>query len=692
MVQIFRGYVQTKDKKPIQKFKGIDNLPTLEEVEKYDEYAGILNNDFTVMDVDDSIEAEKTYQLVCDLDLNCRVTNTSRGKHFIFKKNKYASKGNTHQLNALGFTIDIRTGVNQYIVVKKDGKVREIVRDFDESKPITEYPKFFAPIDSKNTFTGMGDGDGRNGKLFGHIATLSRCGFTRDEVIDICHYINSYAFSEPLSDTEMKSICRSESFDNLNISSVAEEFGVIREYKPSNYSDLAMAELFSHHYKDELRYNPGTDWLVWNGKVWEMSELKAQKKYIEFLKKVLSEAQKEVKAAYGGFEPDKEKIAKAQAFYNFVVRMSDSGKISSVLKIARSYLEIDIKKLDANPFDLNTPDGIVDLRSGLIRDHDSKAFCTKITDCSPNDKGDHMWKELLNTVTVNNQEYIDFLQVACGASVVGKVYNEALMIAYGDGHNGKSTLFNTIFNVLGDYSGKIPAEALTTRGGNTKVSLAELFGKRFVLASETEEGQKLSNQMLKQIASTDAITAERKYKDPFVFQPSHTALLYTNFLPALGSLDNGTKRRIIICPFNATITKPQKDFAEKLLEVAGGSVMTWLIEGAKKFIALRYTLPSCSVCEVAKTEYVHENDWLNRFISDCCNVGDLEQQAGGVLYKAYKQWCQDVGEYPKRNRDFANALESRGYTKKITKKCSIWHGLSLAPDRVVGRTLEEDFI
>ena len=209
-----------------------------------------------------------------------------------------------------------------------------------------------------------------------------------------------------------------------------------------------MAELFSHHYKDELRYNPGTDWLVWNGKVWEMSELKAQKKYFEFLKKVLSEAQKEVKAAYGGFEPDKEKIAKAQAFYNFVVRMSDSGKISSVLKIARSYLEIDIKKLDANPFDLNTPDGIVDLRSGLIRDHDSKAFCTKITDYSPNNKGDHMWKELLDTVTVNNQEYIDFLQVACGASVVGKVYNEALMIAYGDGHNGISTLFNTILNVL----------------------------------------------------------------------------------------------------------------------------------------------------------------------------------------------------------------------------------------------------
>ena len=139
-------------------------------------------------------------------------------------------------------------------------------------------------------------------------------------------------------------------------------------------------------------------------------------------------------------------------------------------------------------------------------------------------------------------------------------------------------------------------------------------------------------------------------------------------------------------------TMSVKDFAEKLLNEAGGSVLSWLIEGARKFISSRYILPHCSVCEVAKNEYVHENDWLNRFINDCCNTGDLEQQAGGVLYKAYKQWCQDVGEYPKRNRDFASALESKGYSKKITKKNAMWLGLSLASDRVVGRTVDDDFI
>ena len=130
--------------------------------------------------------------------------------------------------------------------------------------------------------------------------------------------------------------------------------------------------------------------------------------------------------------------------------------------------------------------------------------------------------------------------------LIGKVFNESLIIAQGGGANGKSAMFNVISKIISDYAGKIPAECLTTKARNIKVDLATLLGKRFVLASETGEGQRLSNQMLKQIASTDVITAERKYHDPFTFEPSHNALLYTNFLPALGSLDNGTKRRIIV--------------------------------------------------------------------------------------------------------------------------------------------------
>lgn len=697
MINIFRGYVRTNDKKPIQKFKGVEELPSLDEVSKYDEYAGILNDEYCVMDIDDAIEANKAYEFVKHLNLNCKVVNTSRGKHFIFKKNPdLALKGTTKNINALGFTFDIRIGVNQYIVVKYKGVVREVIQEFDESRAIDVYPRFFAPISSTNVFTSMGEGDGRNGKLFGHIAVLNRCGFSKKEIIDICHWINEFVFDEPLDEKEMKSITRDESFDNLVTFKVEDEFSIDEgentSFKPTNYSDVAMAKLFANSYKDEVRYNKGTDWLVWNGKVWEMSELKAQRKYIEFLEKVLKTAQNGLSKAYKGFNPSKEEIAKAQAFYNYVIKMSDAGKISAVLKIARSFLEVDVSELDANPFELNTPVGIIDLKTGETKDHDPASFCTKITNASPTEDGENMWVELLNKVTGNDQEYIDYLQVICGVIAIGKVYNEAMVIAYGGGHNGKSTLFNTIYKVLGDYSGKIPADALTTKMKSAKVELAELFGKRFVLASETEEGQKLSNQMLKQIASTDAITGERKYHDPFVFEPTHTALLYTNFLPRLTTLDNGTKRRIIVCPFNQTIENPRKDFAEKLYERSKGAILRWIVMGAKRFYESNYVLPSCKTVEGSKKEYIEDNDWMATFLEECTIIGELESQAGGVLYKAYRQWCEDSGIYPRNNKEFAHSLINAGFSVKKTKKCNVWKGLSLDPTRTKGRTLDTEFL
>ena len=186
--------------------------------------------------------------------------------------------------------------------------------------------------------------------------------------------------------------------------------------------------------------------------------------------------------------------------------------------------------------------------------------------------------------------------------------------------------------------------------------------------------------MLKQIASTDAITGEKKYKDPIVFEPSHTVLLYTNFLPKIGSLDEGTKRRIIICPFNAVIANPQKDYAEQLIKDSGGAILKWLIEGAKDFIDAGYKLPEVEVVTLAKKEYISENDWIQRFINDCCIVGELEKQAVGVLYKAYQIWAKENGEFPKRNSDFSQALNMAGFPTKRTPKHVECSGLSLDPE------------
>lgn len=703
MINPFRGYVKTKNKQPCQKFGNGEKLLTLEEVSECEEYAGILNGEFTVKDVDDGSEAERVYALVCDLDLNCRIYKTTRGLHFMFKASEYCTKGVVKATDALGFSFDVRTGKNMYVVLKKKGALREIIRDFDESKPLTPYPKFFAPVRNSAKFTDMGEGDGRNGALFKHSALLLRSGFTPTEVKTILYQINRYAFAEPLSEDEMQKITRRDALENYAPDSVEEEFGI--PLKPKSYNDTSMAELFVREYQGEVRYNPSTGWLVWNGRKWEVSELKAQQRYIEFAKKALECAKVSVKNAYaslgddaldkGEKEAEKENetlVKEALAFHKFANKMCDGSKINAVMGVAKSYLELPIENLDASPFDLNTPGGIIDLKTGIVYSHKPDAFCTKMTSVSPSVCGKEMWDECLDMVAQGDAEFKAFLQTAAGAIAIGKVYHEALIIAFGDGANGKSTVFNTIYEVLGDYAGKIPAEALTTRAKNAKVDLAELLGKRFILASETEEGQRLSTSMLKQIASVDSITGEKKYHDPFTFTPTHTTVLYTNHLPRVGSNDKGTWRRLVIAPFQANIKNPKTNYGEELLEKASGAVLQWIIDGAKMFIAGGYKLPRSKMVEDAIGKYREENDWLSAFLEECCIVGEMEKCPGGALYKAYRAWATETGEYVRRNRDFAEALRVAGFEVKKGKQGNTWLGLSLSPNRSVGTTAEEDFL
>jgi len=704
MINPFRGYVKTNKKQPCQKFGNGEPLLTFDQVKDLDEYAGILNGEFTVKDVDDGDEAQRLYRLVCDLNLNCRVYKTTRGLHFMFKSSEHCKKGSTGARDAYGFGFDVRMGKNMYIVLKNGGKEREMLRDFDESRPIDEIPKSFSQVKGAEKFTGMGDGDGRNGALFKHSALLLRSGFTPAEVKTILYQINRYAFDDPLSEEEMRLITRKDALeDYIKRSTAEDDFG--NPLRPKSQNDTGMADLFVSEYKGEVRYNRAIGWLVWNGQQWECNDLKAQHCYMEFIKRVLEFAKKAVKDAYANMSDDAmekgkgkagkdndEAVKEALQYFKFINKMCDYSKITAVLNCSKSKLEIDIADLDANAFELNTPNGIIDLKTGITYAHRPDAFCTKMTNASPSNDGDALWQECLDSATQDDAEFKEYLQFVAGGMVIGKVYAESMFIAYGDGANGKSTVFNTIFEVLGGYAGKIPAESLTTKAKNAKVDLAEMLGKRFVLASETEEGQRLSTSMLKQIASVDEITAEKKYHDPFTFTPTHSIVLYTNHLPRVGSNDKGTWRRLIVLPFNAVIKNPQPNFAEKLIRESSGAVLRWAIEGAKKFIENDFKLPACKATESAIADYREANDWCSTFLDECCIIGPHEKSAGGALYKAYRAWASETGEYLRNNRDFAETLRRAGFTSKRTNKGIEWSGLSLSADRPGGTTPEEDFL
>ena len=375
----------------------------------------------------------------------------------------------------------------------------------------------------------------------------------------------------------------------------------------------------------------------------------------------------------------------AVSYKAFVMKRRDMKYVTSALQAAKPMLLRSIQEFDTQEYLLNTPTATYDLRLGIsgARDHSPEDLITKMTTVAPSDEGMELWLSSVESFFCGDQELMDYVQQTVGLAAIGKVYQEALIIAYGEGSNGKSTFWNAIAKVLGSYSGSISADALTVGcKRNVKPEMAELKGKRLVIAAELEEGMRLNTSIVKQLCSTDEISAEKKYKDPFKYTPTHTLVLYTNHLPRVGANDDGTWRRLILIPFNAKIQGKSdiKNYADYLVRNAGGAILTWIIEGAQKAIHNNFKLTVPPVVLDAIAQYRDNNDWLSIFLEDCCEVDRAYTQKSGELYQEYRAYCQRNGEYARSTTDFYAGLEKAGFIRRKTKAGMVISGIQLKSD------------
>ena len=519
----------------------------------------------------------------------------------------------------------------------------------------------------------------------------------------------------PLEQSELDSIWRSAQRFYGKVAAQEgyippEQYNQDLQLKPSDYSDVGQATVLAREYEGKLRYSPSTDFLVYNGRFWEESKPKAQAVAQELTTRQLEEAETEIKKATdemmknGAWEllasmgPKKaamafsseqarsfQKYENATTYRNYAIKRRDSKYITAALKEAHPMVEIDQRQLDADEFLLNTPSATYDLRIGLpsAHEHTPADFITKQATVDPSDDGMDIWQDALETFFCADNELIDYVQEIAGLSAIGKVCVEGLIIAYGEGRNGKSTFWNTLSRVLGTYSGNMSADTLTVGcKRNVKPELAEAKGKRIIIAAELEEGMRLNTSNVKQLCSTDEIYAEKKYKDPFSFVPSHTLVLYTNHLPKVGAIDAGTWRRLIVIPFNAKIegSSDIKNYADYLFNKAGGAILKWILTGAKRVIEKDYHIVKPAVVEAAIQKYKDNNDWLSQFLDECCEVGSGLNAKSGEVYNAYRSYCMQVGDYIRSTTDFYTALECAGFERKRSKSARLLFGLQLKSD------------
>lgn len=480
--------------------------------------------------------------------------------------------------------------------------------------------------------------------------------------------------------------------------------------RPSDYSDIGQAKVLASTYKGELVYTDSTDYMRFDGTHWAESRQLAVGACEDFLDSQLEEANLAVEKAKqalldagvakeeisaGGKTLEKAIDAQSEkafaeycfalSYKAFVMKRRDMKYITSALQAAKPMLLRNIREFDTQEYYLNTPVATYDLRLGMsgAHEHTPEDLITKITSVAPSNENMELWLETVNNLFCGDADLIDYVQQTVGLAAIGKVYQEALIIAYGEGSNGKSTFWNTISKVLGSYSGAISADALTVGcKRNVKPEMAELKGKRLVIAAELEEGMRLNTSIVKQLCSTDEISAEKKYKDPFKYEPTHSLVLYTNHLPRVGANDDGTWRRLIIIPFNAKIqrTSDIKNYSDYLVKNAGGAILTWIIEGAKKAIENNCKLKAPKVVLDAIEQYRSNNDWLSIFIEDCCEVDRTFTQKSGELYQEYRSYCSRNGEYARSTTDFYSALDTAGFVRHKNKKGMFVYGLCLKSD------------
>ena len=474
---------------------------------------------------------------------------------------------------------------------------------------------------------------------------------------------------------------------------------------PEDFSDVGQAIVLSREYMDRLRFSPAADYIVFNGSFWEESQPNAQGIAQELTARQLEEAETEIqrcmkemsdngawamlaamgaKKAMAAFSEAQrrsfEKYERAETYRKYAIKRRDTKYISAALKEARPMIQIEQRVLDADEFLLNLPSGTCDLRTGAVREHNAQDYITKQTAVDPSGDGMDVWEDALQTFFQGDADLIRYVQEIVRLAAIGKVYIEALVIAYGEGRNGKSTFWNTIARVLGTYSGNMSADTLTVGcKRNVKPELAEAKGKRMIIAAELEEGMRLNTSNVKQLCSTDEIYAEKKYKAPFSYVPTHTLVLYTNHLPRVGAIDQGTWRRLIVIPFNAKIEGKAdiKNYADFLFKMAGGAVLQWIIEGAKRVIASDYKIAQPRVVQDAIQKYKENNDWLSHFLEDCCEIDPSYEAKSGEVYNTYRSYCNQMGEYARSTTDFYTAIEAADFTRHKTKKGMLIRGFRL---------------
>ena len=604
MVVLHKGYVRTRNKKCMQKFKDRSDLMTLDQARELDEFAGILSEDVVLVDFDNEIHAKIALDIIKEQKLNCAVVKTTRGIHAYFKCNGYTQTCRTHTNLACGLQADIKLGSrNSYAICKFNGVEREVIYKTDT---LDEIPNCFIPIKSDVDFVNMGHGDGRNQALYNHILILQSYGLSKNEIREILEITNNFVFESPLSDSELETIGRDEAFrEDTFFEGTSFAFDKFSRFLISECNIIKLnGQLYV--YKDGVYVQGGT--------------------FIE--------------AAMIKFIPRLTKSRRTEILEYITLVMTDEATPAPSNLIAFKNGIYDIAKDEMLPFD---PKHII--TNKIEFDYNPKAKSELV-------------KSTMKKISCNNDDIIMLLYEVAGYCLFRKSELGKSFILTGKGANGKSTYLDMIRTMLGSPN----TSALDLSELCSEFKNSTIVGKLANIGDDISGDFIPDVSVFKKLCTGEVLTFNEKFKDPYQASSYAKLLFSANSVPRMGKTKDSyaIKRRVVLVPFKARFTKADPDYRPFIkYELREPENIEYFIKMAiegLKCVLENNEFTTCDVIEQEMEAYEIENNSVLSFIDN----GDvkIENESVGEVYLSYSVYCRESN---------LQAMSKIAFSKEIQK-------------------------
>ena len=611
-MELFKGYVPTKDKKCLKKFKNATDLKNYRQVKNLPEFAGILAEDVILIDVDDYDQSEIMMNMVEELQLRCRVYETSRGKHFLFKNGDVESN-KIHTKLACGLEADIKLGTrNSYSILKFNGKERKIIYDIFEDEEYETVPKYFTPIKTNLDFLNMEAGDGRNQSLFNYILTLQSNDFSVDEARTTIELINKFVLTDKLDDDELQTILRDDAFK-----------------KPIFFS------------KGKFLFDKFAVYLKNNNHI-----VRINNQLHIYHEGIYIEGQSEIEAAMIEHIPN--------------LNRSKRTEITS-------YLDILIRK-NVKPGSANLiafKNGIYDLDTDEMLDFSPDIIITNKINHNFNPSAyNELADKTLDKLACGDKAVRALLEEAIGYCFFRRNELRKSFILTGDKKNGKSTYLAVLKELLGDEN----ASALDLNELGDRFSSASLFGKLANIGDDIADDFIANPAIFKKIVSGDWIKGENKGQKEFFFKPYCKLIFSANNIPRIKDKSGAVLDRLVIIPFDAQFDKNDPDFDPyikyKLIQEESLEYLIVLgLKGLKRVLENQSFTRSDKV-QRSITEYQETNNPILLFFKEDVKIVN---EPTNEVYKKYNEFCLANSFTPMSNIEFSKQVKKH-YGLEIKSK------------------------